>query len=95
MTLGLRVEGLVVDAEPLRRTQREAVDDDVGRLCQCVELPSSLVALQIQDGTALPSVPDPIAGLLRKGIPEWGLDPGDLGTVVRQEHRRHRTGNAP
>ena len=88
-------EGVMVDAEPRRRPKREAVDDDIGCPCELVELLPSLGAVQIEAGTSLAPIPDPVAGLVRKWIARWRLDPYDVGTVVGQEHGGHRSRHAP
>ena len=88
-------EGAVVDPEPFGCPQREAVDDHIGSPGELIELLPAPDSLQIEASAALPSIPDPIPGLLRKWIAQGRLDAHDVRPVVGQEHGGHWAGHAP
>ncbi len=85
----------IVDAERRCRSRREALDDHVGPRGQGQKAVPCRSVLQIDDGAALPPVPDPVAGKEAERISPWRFDLGHPRAVVRQQHRGDRPSHAP
>ncbi len=85
----------VVDAEPGRGAGRIAFDQYVGGLDQGQEVFLVGFVLEVIHRAALAAVPDLVAKLVAERIAAGWLDLGYLGAIVGQQHRGHRTGDAP
>ena len=88
-------DGLVADPEALGDPRPEALDDDVGALCQRECLRPIGVARQVEHHRALAAVPHEEAGLAAREVTAWRLDLHDVGAVVGEDHGRHRVRPSP
>jgi hypothetical protein len=88
----------VVDAEPVGHARPERLDQNVGRARQRQKGGVIVGILQVEHRTALSAGPHAVAVLAGERVTALGvraLDADHVGTVVREHHRRHRTGDAP
>ena len=88
-------QGRVVDPQPLRGPRGEALDQHVGLRGQREEACLVGLVLEVEHRAALAALPHLVAELAAERISGGRLDLGDLRALVCQEHRRHRTGDAP